>query len=95
MGRVFIGMPVYNMEKYVSQAIQSLVSQSMEEWTLYISDNASTDNTGIICKKYARPEAAVQVHPLSLPNFFKSTRRIQLALPIQVTVSAFFRCKCT
>ena len=40
-------------------------------------------------------KAAVQVHPLSLPNFFKSTRRIQLALPIQVTVSAFFRCKCT
>src|SRR6516162_2670463 len=43
---VSIGMPVYNEERYIEQALQSLLSQSVEDFELIISDNASTDRTG-------------------------------------------------
>ena len=68
MGQVFIGMPVYNMEKYVSQALDSFISQSMNRWTLYISDNASSDNTGDICRKYAEKDQRI--------HYFRQTENI-------------------
>jgi glycosyltransferase involved in cell wall biosynthesis len=49
---VSIGMPVYNEERYIEQALQSLLSQSVEDFELIISDNASTDRTGESCLAY-------------------------------------------
>lgn len=50
--RVSIGLPVYNGENYLKKALDSLLSQSYEKFELIIGDNASTDNTGNICKTY-------------------------------------------
>lgn len=50
---VSIGMPVYNGEKYIRHALDSLLSQSFTNFELIISDNASTDRTEIICREYA------------------------------------------
>jgi glycosyltransferase involved in cell wall biosynthesis len=49
---VSIGMPVYNGERFIRQALDSLLSQDYENFELIISDNASTDNTAEICKRY-------------------------------------------
>ena len=46
-------MPVYNGEPYLEEAIQSVLSQTYEDFELIISDNASTDRTEQICRNYA------------------------------------------
>jgi glycosyltransferase involved in cell wall biosynthesis len=37
--------PVYNAEKYIARCIQSVAQQDYDEYTMYIVDDASTDNT--------------------------------------------------
>lgn len=54
-----IGMPVYNGERYLEKAIESLLSQTMEDYELIISDNASTDATEQICIEYAAKDRRV------------------------------------
>jgi glycosyltransferase involved in cell wall biosynthesis len=50
---VSIGLPVYNGEKYLDQALRSLLNQTYPEIEIIICDNASTDATQEICFKYA------------------------------------------
>lgn len=50
---VSIGMPVYNGERYLRGALDSLLSQDHSNLQLIISDNASTDASAQICREYA------------------------------------------
>jgi glycosyltransferase involved in cell wall biosynthesis len=58
--RLTIGLPVYNGEKYVAESIEALLGQSYTDFELIISDNASTDATGEICRDYARQDSRVR-----------------------------------
>jgi glycosyltransferase involved in cell wall biosynthesis len=49
---VNIGMPIYNAEKFICQALDSLLKQDYEYFELIISDNHSTDSTQEICLDY-------------------------------------------
>ena len=60
--RVSIGLPVYNGESFIRQAIDSILSQTYENFELIISDNASTDKTEEICREYASREKRVQYY---------------------------------
>ena len=51
--RLSVGLPVYNGEKYLADALDALLSQSYSDFELIISDNASTDRTQEICLRYA------------------------------------------
>lgn len=53
--KVSIGLPVFNGENFLKQAIDSILSQTYEDLELIISDNASTDNTSKIVKSYNDP----------------------------------------
>jgi len=57
---VSIGMPVYNGEKYIRAAIDSLLGQSFVDFELILSDNASDDGTAAICKQYVRADRRVR-----------------------------------
>jgi glycosyltransferase involved in cell wall biosynthesis len=57
--RVSIGLPVYNGEAFLEQAIVSILAQTYEDFELIISDNASTDLTEKICRKYAAQDARI------------------------------------
>jgi glycosyltransferase involved in cell wall biosynthesis len=59
---VSIGMPVYNGEKYIGQALDSLLAQDYENFELIISDNASTDGTQEICDEYAMRDKRVRYY---------------------------------
>lgn len=58
--RVSIGLPVYNGERYLAAALDSLLAQSYSDFELIISDNASTDRTAAICEEYVRRDGRVR-----------------------------------
>lgn len=60
--RVTIGMPLYNAERYVVEAIDSILAQTFKDFVLIISDNGSTDRTQAICEAYAAKDPRVQYH---------------------------------
>jgi cellulose synthase/poly-beta-1,6-N-acetylglucosamine synthase-like glycosyltransferase len=58
--RLTIGLPVYNGEKYVAESIEALLCQSFKDFELIISDNASTDSTGDIARRYEKQDSRVR-----------------------------------
>jgi glycosyltransferase involved in cell wall biosynthesis len=58
--KVSIGFPVYNGERYVRNALDSLLGQTFTDFELVISDNASTDGTGAICLEYAARDPRIR-----------------------------------
>ena len=58
--RLSVGLPVYNGEKYLAESIESLLGQSYEDFELIISDNASTDSTADICRRYGKQDSRIR-----------------------------------
>ena len=54
-------MPAYNAAAYLSQTIESVLSQSFTDFELIIIDDGSTDNTGVIAYKYKKLDSRVKV----------------------------------
>lgn len=54
-------MPTYNSEKYVAQAIESVLSQACGDFELIIVDDGSADETYNICQQHAEKDARVTV----------------------------------
>jgi glycosyltransferase involved in cell wall biosynthesis len=69
--RLTIGLPVYNGEKYVAESLEALLGQSFTDFELIISDNASTDGTGDICRRYEKQDSRVR--------YFRQPRNVGLA----------------
>jgi glycosyltransferase involved in cell wall biosynthesis len=59
---VSIGMPVYNGEPFIRQAIDSLLGQTYKNLEVIISDNASTDATAEISLEYAAKDSRIRYH---------------------------------
>jgi glycosyltransferase involved in cell wall biosynthesis len=57
---VSIGFPVYNGEKLLRQAMDSVLAQDFEDFEVIVCDNASTDRTAAICQEYAQRDARVR-----------------------------------
>ena len=57
---VSIGMPVYNGEKYIKDALDSLLAQSFTNFELIISDNCSGDSTRKICEAYEKKDSRIR-----------------------------------
>ena len=60
MARVSVGLPVYNGERYLNEALDSILRQTFEDFELIISDNASSDRTEEICEEYARNDKRIR-----------------------------------
>jgi glycosyltransferase involved in cell wall biosynthesis len=59
---VSICLPVHNGETYAPEAIRSILNQTFEDFELIISDNASTDRTGDICRDAAARDSRVRYY---------------------------------
>lgn len=55
-------VPVYNASKFISRCINSVLSQSIDDWELILIDDGSTDNSGAICDDYAIQDERIKVH---------------------------------
>jgi len=60
--RVSVGVPVRNGERFLERQLDSLLAQDFVDFELVISDNASTDGTEEICRRYAAGDARVRYH---------------------------------
>lgn len=58
--RLSIGLPVYNGEDYLAESLDALLGQTYEDFELIISDNASTDGTGDICRRYEKKDSRIR-----------------------------------
>jgi len=57
--KVSIGMPVYNDERYLRAAIDSLLAQTFADFELIISDNGSTDGTRELSLAYSEKDRRI------------------------------------
>jgi len=57
--KVSIIMPVYNAEKFLDEAINSLLNQSLEDFELIIIDDQSTDHSLSIIRKYKKKDKRI------------------------------------
>ena len=60
--KVSIGLAVYNGERYLPNAIATLLAQEYDNFELLISDNASSDATAHICDDFSRADSRVKYH---------------------------------
>lgn len=59
--KISIIVPVYNVEKYISMCIDSILAQTFTEFELLLVDDGSLDNSGNICDEYARKDTRIRV----------------------------------
>lgn len=60
--RVSIGLPVYNGEAYLRDALDALLRQTFEDFEIIVSDNASSDTTGEIARDYAEKDPRIRYY---------------------------------
>ena len=51
----------YNREQYVRRAIESILSQTLEDFEFILVDNGSEDSSGNICDEYAKKDSRIKV----------------------------------
>ena len=61
MVKVSVIIPVYNAEKYVKDALESVMAQSLTEIEILAVDDGSTDRTGEILEDYSQKDERIRV----------------------------------
>lgn len=81
MPKVSLGLPVFNGENFIRQAIESILAQTYRDFELVISDNCSTDGTREICDKYRLADRRIRllVNPMNMGAGWNQNRVMQLA----------------
>ena len=60
--KISVIMPVYNTEKYIWEAIESILNQSFRDFEFIIIDDYSTDQSYNICKEYAEKDKRIRLY---------------------------------
>ena len=59
--KIDILMATYNGEKYLSEQIESIISQTYTEWNLLVRDDGSSDNTCVILTEYEKKDSRIKI----------------------------------
>ena len=54
-------VPVFNIDKYISKCIESIMEQTYKNLQIILVDDGSTDTSGEICDRYAKKDIRIQV----------------------------------
>lgn len=77
---VSVIMPSYNAEKYIKEAIESVIAQTYTNWELFVIDDGSTDGSGTILDGYARSDDRIHVfHQENSGQFFAREKGIAMS----------------
>ena len=79
---VSLGIPVYNGEDSIREALDALLIQTYDNLELIISDNASTDSTAEICQEYASKDPRIRYYrnDLNVGVYANYRRVVSLAI---------------
>lgn len=58
---ISIIVPVYNVEKYLSKCLESIINQTYKNLEIILVDDGSTDKSGIICDKYIEKDNRIRI----------------------------------
>ena len=58
---ISVVVPIYNVEKYLRRALDSILSQTHKDWEAILVDDGSTDGSGSIADEYARRDRRFRV----------------------------------
>ena len=61
--RVTIGVPIYNGENFLRQALDTVAAQTFTDFEVLLCDNASTDGTASICREYVERDSRFRYFP--------------------------------
>ena len=73
-GLVSVITPTYNCAKFIGETIESVQTQTYQQWEMIIVDDCSTDNTKEIVDKYIKEDLQVALAPITL-IIIKSSKR--------------------
>lgn len=60
--RLSVIVPVYNVERYLSQCLDSLLNQSLKDIEIILVNDGSTDNSESICRAYAEKDRRIKFY---------------------------------
>lgn len=58
---VTIVVPIYNVEKFLSRCVDSILNQTYEHLEIILVDDGSTDNSSVICDEYKKNNERIKV----------------------------------
>lgn len=61
MDKISVIIPVYNVEGYLKECLDSIINQTYDNLQIIIIDDGSNDNSGIICDEYAKIDSRITV----------------------------------
>lgn len=61
MPKISVIMPVYNVENYLEQCLESVVNQTLSDIEIILVDDGSTDSSLNICKEYAQKDNRIKI----------------------------------
>lgn len=73
--KVSVVMPLYNSERYVAEAIESVIAQTFTNWELIVVDDGSTDKSCEIVLEYVSKDARIKLLHNPSPNRMPSSPR--------------------
>lgn len=59
--KVSVVIPVYNVEKYLKECVDSVINQTYENLDIILVDDGATDNSGTICDEYSEKDSRIRV----------------------------------
>lgn len=59
--KISIIVPIYNVSSYLNQCIDSIINQTFKNLEIILVDDGSTDNSGVICDRYAEIDPRIKV----------------------------------
>lgn len=61
MSTVSVVIPVYNVEKYLNQCVESVVTQTYKNLEIILVDDGSKDTSGALCDEWAKKDGRIRV----------------------------------
>lgn len=87
--KVSILMSVYNGDKFIKEQIESILEQTYPDFTLYIRDDGSTDNTKKIINEFSEKDSRVVIYSDSKGNLKPAKSFIEMLLNIDSEIYMF------